>query len=102
MPQLHPPLHHNLSSGEIQALLFKRKNGWTVKTALEEAHHLGYDLPVGKRPHVTARYVRIRSVNPNYNKYYFRTIFFSIPDGIKAVYAFPKTDKIYLSTRLRR
>lgn len=58
MPQLHPPLHHNLSSGEIQALLFKRKNGWTVKTALEEAHHLGYDLPVGKRPHVTARYVQ--------------------------------------------
>lgn len=93
--------HHDPLSGEIQSVLFD-KNFYTLDEAKKEFKRLGYELPEGKLPHVTQRFIRMRVETPNYEKYDYRTIWFADDGSIRAIYAYPKKAKTFISMRYRR
>lgn len=101
MPQIEKPENHDPHSGEIQSVLFD-KNFYTPDEAKKEFKELGYELPKGKLPHVTQRFIRMRVEQPDYEKYDYRTVWFSDDGSIRAIYAYPKTDKTFISNRYRR
>lgn len=97
-----PALHHREKyPGEIQSVLFD-KNSYTVDEAKREFHKLGYTMPPGKKVHVTQHFIRMRVVDPDYSKYNYRTIWFSDDGSIRAIFAYPKEAKTFISQRYRR
>lgn len=88
-------------SGEIQSILFD-KNSYTLNEALKEFHKMGYKMPPGKQPHITQHFIRLRVVDPDYQKYNYRTIWFSDDGSIRAIYGYPKVAKTFISNRYRR
>lgn len=80
-------------SGQIQDIMFD-----TTKWTPEEAHHellrMGFK-PYHNKMDVKEHHIRFEIVPPDYKKYEYRTIWFSEPDGIKAVYGFPKGSTSY-------
>lgn len=73
----------------VQAILFSRDK-WNLTQARKWFKDEGFTLPKGKLVHVTKQKLRFRVLTPNYNKFYYRTKWFSKKDGIEAIIAFPK------------
>jgi hypothetical protein len=82
------------NTGKVQSILFGKSN-WSVHEAENELSRLGFKLLEGKKVHVTGKtpitgFIRFRIKKPDYKKYNYRTIWFSIKDNIKAIYEYPK------------
>lgn len=72
----------------VQSIIFK-KNYWSLDEAKKWIKDHPRYIPI-KAPHETNNYYRFRIVNPDRDKYDFRTINFSSGGDIKAVIMFPK------------
>lgn len=92
---------HGKNPGIIQSVLFD-KNSYTVDEARKEFEKLGYTMPPGKKVHVTQHFIRMRVVDPDYQKYDYRTIWFSDDGSIRAIYGYPKASRTFISQRYRR